>query len=138
VLIYPVTDYNFDTPSYLENAQGCYLTRNAMRYFWAHYLPHSDAASQPYASPLRANDLRGLPAALVITAEYDPLRDEGEAYAARLREAGVEVTLRRYPGMIHGFVRRLHLFDQAKVALRQVADALRQRLVAAPEFRSDG
>jgi acetyl esterase len=124
-LIYPVTDFNFDTPSYRENAEGYLLGRDDMKWFWNCYLARESDGREPYASPLRAEHLGDLPPALVITAEYDPLRDEGEAYAARLREAGVPVTLTRYDGMIHAFARRLAAFDQAKAALKEVSDALR-------------
>ena len=126
LLIYPILDYDLNTPSYRENADGYLLTRETMRWFWECYLGRAEDGRQPYASPLRAEDLRGLAPALVITAEYDPLRDEGEAYAARLREAGVPVTLTRYDGMIHAFFRRAELFDQARVAMQQAAEALRR------------
>ncbi len=126
LLLYPVTDCDFDTPSYLENAEGYMLHRADMQWFWNHYLAGTDEGRNPYASPLRARDLRGLPPALVITAEYDPLRDEGEAYAARLREADVPVVLTRYDGMIHGFASRAVILDQGKRALEQVASALRE------------
>jgi len=125
VLIYPVTDFNLDTPSYHNNAEGFMLTREDMRWFWGHYLTRDEQGAEPYASPLRAEDLSRLPPALVITAEYDVLLDEGEAYAARLREAGVSVTLTRYDGMIHGFVRHTGQFDKARVAVDQIAAALR-------------
>jgi acetyl esterase len=128
LLIYPVTDYAFETPSYRENADGYLLTRDGMRWFWHHYLAHREDGAQPYASPLRARDLAGLPPALVITAEYDPLRDEAEGYAARLADAGVPVTLTRYSGMIHGFFRFTRLMDQARIALDEVAAALRKAL----------
>ncbi len=126
VLIYPVTEHGLDTPSYHENAAGPILTREAMRWFWDHYLASPAQGREPYASPLLATSLAGLPPALVITAECDPLRDEGEAYAARLRDAGVPVTLTRYPGMFHGFFRMTRLLDQARVALDEVAGALRK------------
>jgi acetyl esterase len=126
VLIYPILDYDLNTASYRENGDGYLLTRDTMRWFWECYLSREEEGREPYASPLRAEDLRGLPPALVITAEYDPLRDEGEAYAGRLREAGVPVTLSRYDGMIHAFFRRTALFDKAKAAMREVGDALRQ------------
>jgi len=129
VLIYPITDYNFDTPSYRENSDGYLLARETMRWFWDQYLATSDDGHQPYASPLRAPDLSNLPPALVITAEFDPLRDEGEAYAKRLRESGVPVTLTRYDGMIHAFFRRTATFDKARIALHEVAAALKRAFV---------
>ena len=89
VLVYPVTVPNFDTPSYLQNAEGYNLTRAVMRWYWDQYLRDASDASNPYAAPLLADDLSCLPAALVITAEYDPLCDEGEAYAERFKAAGV-------------------------------------------------
>ena len=130
VLIYPIVDYNLNTPSYRENAEGYVLTRATMKWFWECYLEEKEDGSHPYASPLRAEDLSGLPAALMITAEYDPLRDEGEAYAARLRDAGVPVTQTRYDGMVHAFFRRTALFDKAKAAMQEVADALKRAFAA--------
>jgi acetyl esterase/lipase len=122
--IYPVTDHAFDTPSYRDNATGYLLERDAMEWFWNHYLARSGDGAEPYASPLRAKDLRGLPPALVITAEFDPLRDEGEAYAHRLREAGVATTLRRFDGMIHGFFGMSAIMDKAKAAMAESCEAL--------------
>ncbi len=104
VLVCPVLDHNFERASYLENATGMMLERDDMRWFWEQYLPSQAWASHPYASPMQAEDLTGLAPAIVITAEHDPLRDEGAAYAARLRAAGVPVRYRCYEGMIHGFV----------------------------------
>jgi acetyl esterase len=104
LLIYPVTDYHdSNTPSMTENAEGYGLTRAGMMWFWNHYLADPADGANPHASPLRAPDLSGLPPALVVTAEYDPLRDEGEYYAERLRRAGVAVELKRWEGMNHGF-----------------------------------
>lgn len=126
VLIYPITDSNFDTASYRENAEGYYLTRDTMEWFWREYLSSPADGEQPYASPLRAADLSNLPPALVMTAFYDPLRDEGEAYAKRLSAAGVPTQLVRYDGLVHGFLRRTDIFNQAKIAFEQVAAAIRQ------------
>jgi acetyl esterase len=125
VLIYPVTDLqSFDTASYREFAEGYNLTRAEMEWFRAHYLARPEDGAHPYASPLLARDLRGLPPALVITAECDVLRDEGEAYAHRLQQAGVPVTLARYPGMIHPFFSMPGALSQARKALDQVASAV--------------
>ena len=101
-----------------------------MEWFWDHYLPSAAEGAQPYASPLRAERLEGLPPALVITAEFDPLRDEGEAYAERMRAAGVPVTCTRYDGMIHGFFGMPHVLDKAKQAIDQSAAALRSAFAA--------
>jgi acetyl esterase len=125
-LIYPVTNDDLDTPSYRENATGYILTRAGMRWFFGHYLARPEQGREPYASPLRAPSLAGLPPALVQTAECDPLRDEGEAYAARLRDAGVPVTLTRYPGIFHGFIRMTNILDKARAARDEVAGALRK------------
>jgi acetyl esterase len=125
LLVYPVTNYSFATVSYRENADGYLLTKDAMEWFWNYYLRSAADGSNPLASPLRTNDLRGLPPAMVLTAEFDPLRDEGEAYAVRLREAGVPVTLKRYTGMIHGFFSLGAVLDQGKQAVADAAAALR-------------
>lgn len=130
LLIYPVTDSSLDTTSCRENAQGYFLTLDSMRWFWNHYLRGDADRENPYAAPLRANDLRGLPPALVITAEFDPLRDEGEAYAARLRTAGVSTDLKRYDGMIHGFFSMGAVVDQARVAMAEVAASLQAAFYA--------
>ncbi|WP_440948059.1 alpha/beta hydrolase [Methanosarcina sp. T3] len=106
VLFYPVTDANFDTPSYQKYATDIWLTREAMKWFWDNYLPDKEARRQPTASPLQASvdQLRGQPPALIITDENDVLRDEGEAYARKLMQAGVDVVTVRYLGTIHDFV----------------------------------
>jgi acetyl esterase len=126
VLVYPATDFGLDTPSYRENATGYVLTREGMRWFYGHYLAGPEQGREAYAAPLRAESLAGLPPALVQTAEYDPLRDEGEAYAARLRDAGVPVTLTRYPGMFHGFLRMTNILDKARAARDEIGGALRK------------
>ena len=126
LLVYPVLDYNFDTPSYRENAEGYVLYKADMEYYWRHYLADERDGSNPLASPLRAESLSGLPPALVITAELDPLRDEGEAYAARLEQAGVPVTCTRYDGMIHGFFGMGAVVDKGRQAIGQAGRALRE------------
>lgn len=105
VLLWPVTDANFDTGSYNQYAEGHFLTRNMMKWFWDNYTTDPKQRNEIYASPLRATpaQLKGLPPALVQTAEADVLRDEGEAYARKLDEAGVAVTSVRYNGMIHDY-----------------------------------
>jgi acetyl esterase len=131
VLLYPVTDYNLDTPSYMRNAAGFMLTREAMRYYWRHYLRDESDAQDERASPLRATDFAGLPPALVITAEFDPLLDEGRAYADRLRSAGVPVTYSEYAGMIHGFLTSAGVLDQGQHAVAETAAALRAAFATA-------
>jgi acetyl esterase len=128
LLIYPVTDFDFGTASYRENAEGYFLTTSMMKWFWGHYLSDAADGASAYASPLRAEDLSGLPPALCITAGYDPLRDEGEAYAEKLRAAGNDVVLSRYPGMIHGFFGMDAVLDEAKRAIGEASDALRKAL----------
>jgi len=126
VLIYPVTNYGFDTASYHENAEGYGLTRDAMRFFWESYLANADQGAEPYASPLRAPNLAGVAPALILTAQFDPLRDDGEAYAARLHRAGVAVRLTRYLDMNHGFILCGAMFQSADCALQEIADALKE------------
>ncbi|MFK0239055.1 alpha/beta hydrolase [Streptomyces vinaceus] len=132
VLFYPVTDASFDTASYGQFAEGYFLRRDAMRWFWDQYTADEAERGRITASPLRATteELTGLPPALVITAEADVLRDEGEAYAARLREAGVPVTALRALGTIHDFVMLDALRDThaARTAVRLAADTLREAL----------
>jgi acetyl esterase len=126
VMIYPVTDVSsFETDSHRDLADGYFLTRAAMKWFTGHYLPSASLAHHPEASPLLATDLSGLPPALVITAEFDPLRDEGEAYAQRLRQAGVPVTISRYPGMIHAFVSMRGVLAAGRQAITEIAEFTR-------------
>jgi acetyl esterase/lipase len=127
VLIYPVTDAAVNTPSYREFSDDHGLSAASMRRFWNLYLDGSDG-NDPDASPLRATDLAGLPPAYVLTAEEDVLRDEGEAYALALREAGVPVELVRWPGTIHGFFRWLAVAAPAREAVVAVGGALREAL----------
>ncbi|QDU38357.1 Carboxylesterase NlhH [Maioricimonas rarisocia] len=130
-LIYPITDCDLDTASYLEHGEGKSLTRKMMRWFWDQYVDDADDRLHPHASPLRADDLSGLPPAWVMVAEHDPLRDEGVAYADRLEEAGVPVERVQFDGLIHGFVRRLDVFPQAGEAIGKLAQAIRSAVVSA-------
>jgi len=114
LLLYPMTDQACDSPSYRDNGQGFYITADHLRWFWSQYLRYETDGASRYVSLLRAN-LQGLPPAHVVTAGLDPLRDEGEAFARRLAEAGVDVTWRRYEGVFHGFV----LFPEQLAAARE-------------------
>ena len=125
LLIYPVTDhYEPGTQSLQDNADGYFLTRDDMIWFTNQYIKSDADIGHPHLHPLRAKDLSNLPPAYVVTAEYDPLRDEGEAYAQRLRDAGVPVQAKRYNGMIHGFFNMTGVIDQSKVAIDEAAAVL--------------
>jgi acetyl esterase/lipase len=125
VLFYPVTDTNFDTGSYHQFAEGYFLRRDGMQWFWDQYTTDPAQRNEITASPLRATteQLAGLPPALVITGEADVLRDEGEAYAAKLREAGVPVTAVRYLGIVHDFV-MLNSLRETRAADAAISQAI--------------
>lgn len=125
VLIYPALDPTLSRPSFETCAEGYGLTRDDMRLYWDLYLSAPDDAANPYASPLRSQALNGLPPALILVAEFDPLTDDGEAYAEMLRAAGVSATVIRYPGMIHGFIGHLGRVDAAHAAVMDCAAALK-------------
>jgi acetyl esterase len=127
VLVYPATDSGLDTPSFREHADVPNLTRDVMRWFWDQFCP-VERRAEPEASVLRASDLQGVAPALVLTVEYDVLRDEGEAYAHRLLAAGVPVTLTHYDGQIHGFLRMPAVIERAHEAIDQVAESVRTAL----------
>ena len=124
VLIYPVTDADLDRPSYSNPENDLLLTRDGMIWFWDHYLPESSRRTEPDASPLHTGNLSGLPPAIVLTAEHDVLRDEGEAYAARLQEAKVPTDLQRYAGQMHGFFTLLML-PGSELAFQQIVKAVK-------------
>ncbi|HEY0944457.1 MAG TPA: alpha/beta hydrolase [Opitutaceae bacterium] len=132
VLLWPVTDAHFENGSYSQFAEGHFLTRAMMQWFWDNYTTSPAERQQLYASPLQANpgQLKGLPPALVQTAEFDVLRDEGEAYARKLQAAGVEVVATRYAGAIHdfGLLNALSQVPSTRAALHQAAETIRQRL----------
>lgn len=132
VLFYPALDAGFDTPSYKRFAEGPFLTRSQMKWFWNHYAPDTAVRTEPTAAPLRTpvEELAGLPPALIITAEADVLRDEGEAYARRLMDAGVPVVAVRYLGAIHSFTAQNPLAASpiTQAAIDQAGQTLRQAL----------
>lgn len=133
LLIYPCTDhYSGNHESMIRNAAGYGLTREMMVWFWEQYLPSAAQADDPLASPLRAASFAGLPSAMVVTAEYDPLCDEGERYAECLGQAGVAVKCRQYAGMIHGFLSLPGLLPEARVAMREASEWLRERFHGRP------
>ncbi|MFD1145521.1 alpha/beta hydrolase [Saccharothrix hoggarensis] len=128
VLVYPNTDHRGDTESMRANDDPAAFNRRSVAWYWGHYLASPDDGRDPRASPLLAEDLTGLPPALVITAEHDPLRDEGERYAERLRAAGVPVIATRYAGVAHGFFAMSGVVDAAREARAEVAAFLRTHL----------
>jgi len=126
LLFYPAISAANDTPSQKEfSDDGFVLSRADMEWFWAHYLNEPADATNPLACPNKANNLVGLPPALVETASHDPLRDEGERYAEQMKKAGVKVTLTRYEGVTHGFVSFADALDQGKAGIKEAGEALR-------------
>jgi acetyl esterase len=124
ILVYPVADADFERPSYVDPANQLLLSREAMRWYWDHYLPDARRRNDPDASPLRAAHLAGLPPAIVVTAEHDVLRDEGEAYAAELERAGVSVVGKRFAGQMHGFFTLVNILPAAALARAFVVTAM--------------
>ena len=124
-IINPMLDINFNTESYLRNAEGYFLTRKTMMWYWEQYLRHEEDKNNPYAAPLRAEDLSGLPPALLLAGEFDPLLSETEAYAARLQAAGVPATFTHYPGASHNFYSMPPTVDIAVRAMAEIIDALK-------------
>jgi acetyl esterase len=132
VLVYPVTDCDLDTTSYRDPANQLVLSRESMIWFWDHYAPDPEARLHPDAAPLRTVNLSRLPPAVVITAEHDPLRDEGELYATRLLKAGVPVRHRRFAGQMHGFFNLIGLLPGADAAIDYVVAAVGEQLAGQP------
>ena len=128
VLVYPATDLVSDRSSHEQNGHGYFLTIEEMEWFHSNYLPDAEAGKDPMASPLYAADLTGLPPAIVVTAEFDPLRDDGDAYAEALEQAGVKVIHRRFPGLVHGFFGFAPFSKMSRDAIAQVCDDLRELL----------
>lgn len=132
LLLIPVLNYAFETDSYEENAEGYLLSRDAMRYFWAQYLERDIDGYNPFASPLRAESQAGLPSATVVTAGFDPLRDEGLAYVDELLAVDVAVHHLHYEDMVHGFINRPHMWDRGAQALDETAANLQAVFDTAP------
>lgn len=128
LLIYPATQYDANTESYRNYGENHFLTADSITWFWQQYLPSPADGQNPYASPLLAENLSNLPPGLIVTAEYDPLRDEGEAYGDRLRAAGVDIKTIRYDGTIHGFINLAGLLPYGQQALAEIAAELRHAL----------
>ena len=134
-LVYPVTDADFSRASHNDPENQLLLTRDGMIWFWDHYVPETSRRTEPDASPLHAEDLSGLPPAIVLTAEYDVLRDEGEAYAERLKQANVPTDLKRYTGQMHGFFSLLML-PGSELGFQQVVKAVRACIANARKVQS--
>ena len=130
VLVYPITDHDMTTSSYVEHAAGALVGSKEMRWFWDHYVADAAQRGDPEVSPLRAPDLSRLPPAIVAVAEFDPLRDEGFAYAKRLRAAGIDVTLRHYDDVFHGFFSMVNVFERSNEAVEGVGRDIRTALAA--------
>lgn len=128
LLLYPVVDCDLERPSYRENGEGYLLELETMRWFWNHYCPDPDRRRLPDTSPLRAEDLSNLPPALVMTAEFDPLRDEGEAYAAALTAAGCRAEAVRLDGLVHDFLATARLIEPSRRGFEHACRALRDAL----------
>jgi acetyl esterase len=132
VLVYPVTDCDLDSTSYRDPANQLMLSRESMVWFWDHYAPDPEARLHPDASPLRSANFAGLPPAVILTAEHDVLRDEGELYATRLVKAGVPVRHQRFAGQMHGFFTMVGLLPGADAGLDYVTEAIGQHLAGEP------
>lgn len=132
VLVYPVTDCDIDNASYVDPENQLMLTREAMIWFWEHYVPDVATRREPDASPNQAADLSGLAPAVVLTAEYDVLLDEGEAYVRRLREAGVSVRHRRFEGQMHGFFTMVNLLPGSAAGIDYVVEEIERYLSSRP------
>jgi acetyl esterase len=128
LLVYPVTDYEFESMSMIDNASGYFLEAESMRWFWGHYASTTDDFADWRFSPMRADDVTGLAPAVVITAEFDPLRDQGEAYGRRLRDAGVPCEIMRADGLIHGFFGMHDFMPPGKTPWDTAVAALRAAL----------
>jgi acetyl esterase len=130
VLVYPVTDCDFTTPSYLDEENQLRITTETMRWFWDLYLPREALRAVPDASPLQCRDADGLPPALIVTAEHDVLRDDGARYAELLRDADVPVELHEFAGQMHGFMSLVNILPASESAINLVARRIRSSLTS--------
>lgn len=130
LLLYPVTDADLNRASYQENGKGYLLERDTMQWFWDTYCPDAEQRLDPRASPIRATNLANLPPALVVTAEFDPLRDEGEAYGRALAAAGNRVEIKRFDGLVHDFCATAQVFESSRTAFGWICDQARAALSA--------
>lgn len=130
ILVYPVTDADFDRPSYSAEENQTLLTKEFMEWFWDHYVPNVDDRQNPEAAPLRAQDLSGVAPALIITAAHDVLRDEGIAYSERLKEAGVDVEYHDWPGQMHGFFGFANVLPASNEVAELIANSIRDGVKA--------
>ena len=128
LLAYPVVDADMTRQSYLDNGEDYLLTTKTMKWFWDMYCPDEELRANPTLSPLQAEDLSGLPATLVVTAEFDPLRDEGELYGKRLKEAGVAAEVLSCDGLVHDFLATAPVFKSSGAAFAQIAEKVKQAL----------
>lgn len=126
ILIYPAVDYNFEYPSMIDNAVGYSLTTQGMKWYWDQYMATTDDLANPYFRPMAAEKLSNLPPTFTLTAELDPLRDEGEIFAQRLHDAGVKSVLKRYDSLIHGFALMQGFLPEAREAMQDIADNIRE------------
>lgn len=126
ILIYPAVDYNFEYPSMIDNAVGYSLTTQGMKWYWDQYMATTDDLANPYFRPMAAENLSNLPPTFTLTAELDPLRDEGEIFAQRLHDAGVKSVLKRYDSLIHGFALMQGFLPEAREAMQDIADNIRE------------
>lgn len=128
ILIYPVADHKFDYPSMIENAQGYGLSAAAMKWYWKQYINHADDLENPYCRPMAAKDFSNLPSTYLITADLDPLRDEGSELSKKLEIAGNTVVYKNYPSLIHGFLLMQGFLPEAQQAIKEIAEVVKQFL----------
>ena len=131
LLIYPATDHKFDYSSMIDNAKGYALSTEGMKWYWKQYISNSSDLDNPYCRPMAAKDFKNLPNTYLITADLDPLRDEGREYSKKLEDAGNRVIYKNYPTLIHGFLLMQGFLPEARQAIKEIAEAVKQFLKTA-------